>query len=531
MVSAEKIPKKFSEYIFVKNNFFYVKKISKNGTKTFGKFSSLREACAATSILLKNKWKIRDVSSNPLVTYDNEFWVFNVVDDKLVFDCKFTDFEEAVEHVEINLRCNDYHNDIFKGTSKKNGHKNRFKFQNDEIVTSDEYVFEKSGKFIVKKSNRSNSKCYGEFDNFDDALAAKKLLLDCNWRVKEGNEILFYNDQYWLFESIEGILSFKGKTKSYEDALDLINPQNNQEDSDDFTNPFLKSIEDNFDRVMGKRKPKSYNRGGVFTKSKSKYHNNGKSIKNRMSKPSKKKLSFEDIVKQDLKIKTSVDINKIWNPQFESYKFDNGHFRVFVERCGENTDDLFSIIDFNFFTNNLQCIVDGNEIEWDNRNNIEIPNFPEFPLIANVLEVNNWDLSKIDKSSSIYFYRDAYYKIHVVDEKLVFGKFISYGAAENTLLIYNNSPIAPKNANSLGIDRVGNYYEFVKFQKGEVYKISRLKSLEEIKAIRDILMHANWDFRIFKKYDLFFINGFYWELFYNNHEVFLIGKYELIKTL
>lgn len=522
MVSSEKIPKKFSEYIFVKNNFFYVKKISKNATKTFGKFSSLREACAATSILLKNKWKIREVSSNPLVTYDNEFWVFNVVDDKLVFDSKFTDFEEAVEHVEINLRCNDYHNDIFKGTSKKNGYKNRFKFQNEEIRTSDDYIFEKSGKFIIKKSNRRNAKCYGEFDNFDDALAAKKLLLDCNWRVKEGNEILFYNDQYWLFESIEGILSFKGKTKSYEDALDLINPQNTQKDSDDLTNPFMKSIEDNFDRVMEKRKLESKKYKKSIKNTDFKFHKKEKIDRN---------LNYYNIVKRNLNIKKRVDIRKVWNPKINRIAPESGHLRVLVERCGDNADNLFSIIDFNFFSNKfIQCVVDGMEIEWSARTEVKIPNFPEFPLIVNILEIHDWDLSKIINSSSIYFYKNAYYKIHVYNGHIVFGKFISYHAAENTLLIYKGSPIPPIDNNYLGIDKVGNKYEFVKFQKGDVYKTFRLKSLEEIKAIRDILMHANWDFSIFDKYTLFYWNGFYWELTCRNKVIYLKDKYELIKT-
>jgi hypothetical protein len=56
-----------------------------------------------------------------------------------------------------------------------------------------------------------------------------------------------------------------------------------------------------------------------------------------------------------------------------------------------------------------------------------------------------------------------------------------------------------------------------------------LKSLEEIKAIRDILMHANWNFSIFDNYDLFYLNGFYWELGHENNVIYFINKYELIK--
>jgi len=63
-----------------------------------------------------------------------------------------------------------------------------------------------------------------------------------------------------------------------------------------------------------------------------------------------------------------------------------------------------------------------------------------------------------------------------------------------------------------------------------VYKTFRLKSLEEIKAIRDILINSNWDFSIFDKYTLFYWNGFYWELTCRNNVIYLKNKYELIKT-
>jgi len=522
MANVDKIPKKFREYIFVKHNFFYVKKIYENTTKTFGKFDSLRKACAATSILLKNNWKIRDVSTNPLVTYDNEFWVFNVVDDKLFFETKFTDFEEAVEYVEINLRCNDYHNDIFKGSSKKKGYKNRFKLQNEEIKTSDEYIFEKSGKFIVKRSKRINSKCYGEFDNFDEALAAKKLLLDCGWRVKEGKEILFYNNQYWIFESVDGIISFKGKTKSYEDALDLISISNTQNDENGFTNPFIKSVEDNFDRVMEKRKLESQKHQKSIKDSDFKLYNKDEIDRN---------LNYYNIVKKNLNVKKHVDIRRIWIPKNNHIAPKKDHLRIFVERCESNVDNLFSIIDFNFFSEKvIQCIVDGTEIEWRRRNDINISYFLEFPLIVNILEINGWDLSKLSNSSSIYFYNNAYYKIQVFENTIILGKFISYEDAENTVFTYKNSPLMPGDNTYLGIDKVGGKYEFIKFKKGEVYKTFRLKSLEEIKAIRDILINSNWDFSIFDKYTLFYWNGFYWELTCRNNVIYLKNKYELIKT-
>ena len=100
----------------------------------------------------------------------------------------------------------------------------------------------------------------------------------------------------------------------------------------------------------------------------------------------------------------------------------------------------------------------------------------------------------------------------------------------STLLIYKARPITNSNYVSLKIDKVGNKYEFVKIQNGNAYITNSLKSLEEVKAIRDILIHSNWDFSIFDKYDLFYLNGFYWEIICTNHIIYLIEKYELIKT-
>lgn len=100
------------EYIEVRNDFYFVKKKSKNNITTFGKFHSMKEACAAACLLLKNKWKLKNVVNNPLVNYGDEFWVFNINNDKLAFDKKFSDFESAVEYIEINEGHNDYNNDI-----------------------------------------------------------------------------------------------------------------------------------------------------------------------------------------------------------------------------------------------------------------------------------------------------------------------------------------------------------------------------------------------------------------------------------
>lgn len=512
----DEVPDELREYIGVKINRYYVKKDSDDGWITFGRFDSIKEACAAACILCRRNWRLKEVINDPLIKYGDEFWVFKVEEFKLIVDNKFDDYESAVEFIEINSKCNDYHNDIFMKFSKKKGYKNRYAlYEEYNPVSNYENIFEKSGKFIVAKSKTKNSWIYGEFNSIDEAVAARKLLIDNNWHIDEGMELLFFNESYWIFKINEGILKFNGKFDSYEDAMDILNPSKPQKN--DFTNPFLKSVEDNFDKVVSKRKPKS--------KPKRK-----KSKKVVSKKLKRNNLTYLDKIQENIKIKSSVDISKIWNPPIQINNIENKKIRIFVERVGDNVKNLFSILDFTFFNKQVQCIVDGAEIKWKDRNTVKIHNFSEFQLIISILEINGWDLSRINNSSSIYYYEGSYYKVHVVDNTIVFGMYSSYNSAENTLLIYKARPITNSDYVSLNIDKVGNKYEFIKIQNGEAYITNSLKSLEEVKAIRDILIHSNWDFSIFNKYDLFYLNGFYWEIAYTNHIIYLIEKYELIKT-
>lgn len=522
MSNYDEIPDELIEYVEVKINGYFVKKGSNNGGITFGKFNSLKEACAAACILSKNNWKLRDLENDSLIKYGGEFWIFKVKKNKLVFDNKFKDYESAVEYMEINSRCNDYHNDIFSNSLKKKGYNNRWKSSKNDysnVKTDNKYIFEDSGKFIVNKSKGKNSICYGEFESIEEAIVARQILLDSKWVITTEYEISFHDNFYWIFEVSEGVLTFKGKFQSYEDVLDIINPPKSQKK--EHINPFIKSAEDYFKE------------GNTKIKSKSRTSNH----KSKSKEPKYKKTSGDDesvlyhpnyFVKRKSNIKSLNGTEKIWSP-YRHTSLKNKKIRIFVERCGDNVDDLVSILDFNFYENYIQCIVDGEEINWNNRDDVHISNFTEFGLICDILEVNGWSLSKINNSSSIHFYNSSFYKVHVVKNTIVFGKFLSYNAAENTLLIYKGAPLDSPNHNELGIDSFSLYYEFTKFQGGLVYKTVPLSSLEEIKAIRDILIYSDYDFDIFYNYDLFYLNGMYWDLECSNNVIRLNGRYELIK--
>ena len=507
MSSYDEIPDELLEYVEVKINGYFVKKGSVDGVTTFGKFNSLKEACAAACILYKNNWKLSDVVGNPIVNYGGKFWVFKVEKNKLVLDNKFDDFESAVEFMEINSRCNDYHNDIFRNSIKKKGYQKSYESSN-EVNNSpndkNEYIFNVSGKFLLKKSKSGNSLCYGEFDSLDEAIVARKILLDFNWNVTNEYEISFYNNYYWVFEVSDGFLIFKAKFQSYEDALDIICQPSFKNESE---NIYIKSIDENFDKFQ------------LFKQSKSKPHPT-KSFKSKFRKiPDNKSFN---------KIKTKVNKSKVWKPSIST---DLGikHVKIIVKQQNKNSEKTF-VLDFDIMGSNITCKVNDENIMWEKRYNHDFKKFPEMPLIIKIMEINRFDLSRLKYSSSIYYYSFSYYKIHLLDKNtLVFDKFDTYSDAENNSIEFNGIPLKRFDSRCPSdIDQVRGVYEMVKFHNGAVFQISIQKSLEEIKAVRDILILSNWNFKIFKKYDLFYLNGLYWEIAMFNNVIYLFDKYESV---
>lgn len=464
----------------------YAVKNDKNGVPiTFGRFKSEDIACAAATLLIKHDWNINDVKKDSLIKYDDEFWVFKVMNNKLIFDSKFDTYERAVEYHEINSRCNDFHNDIFKDSPKKNRNKERFveTEKEEEPVADAKYIFEKSGRYSLKRSNRKGNHVYGEFESFSVARAARKLALDNKWRLKDGTEILFFDGHYWVFEASENVLDYKGKSDSYDGAFEIIQPSSESEEN---RNPYLEFASKKLEKGKTKRKL---------------------------------------ILKEKRK---PVNANRIWKPLNRHDKLKLRQYKFIIVKSTVRESKLRATIEFTIQDGEIECIVNDEEIEWDRRKHLKFKNFPESELIFDVLERNDWDINRINLSSSIYFFDNQFYKIRTFnDDMIIFNTFKSYESAEKSPIFYKAEVI--RNVKPQDIDKVGRKYEMVKFKDGEMFKVTSLKSLEEIKAIRDILMSIDWNVRILKENDLFYLNGIYWELEYSNHMIRLIDKYGSVK--
>ena len=495
---SEKIPSELKEYIFYNHGSYAVKNDKNKVMITFGRFHSLDVACAAAWLLIEYDWNIRRVKGNSINEFNNKFYVFKVINNQLIFDSIFDSFERAVEYFEINFRCNDYHNDIFKSSiNNKKDYKNRYgePEHEEELETDSEYIFKWYGKFIIKKSKMKNSAVFGEFNSLKEAKAARKMLIDSKWKPSDGNEIIFFDNNYWVFDIDCGIINCLGKSTSYEDAFDIIDPTPEKPKND-----LDSRIEEYYER---KRKQK--NNVKMFTAKRS----------NRKSP-----------IKRTVKKRVSLRNVKIWGP-LKNDNLRDAHYNFIIIHSTKKVDKLVAIFNFDISGNNIFCTIDGVEIPWKRRFDSSLELFPEFELFINIFETNNFDIYKIHQSSSIYYFNDQYYKIKVINsDSIVFDTFESYAKAEKTKLVYKRNPI--DDSCPIDIDNVRGSYEVVKIKGSSVLKVHPLKSLERIKAIHDILVHLNWDMNELERYDLFYLNGLYWELVYVNHEIFLVDEYESV---
>ena len=502
------------EYIEVKNNVYYVKKRSKNNITTFGKFNSMKEACAATCILLKNKWKLKEVANNPLVNYGDEFWVFDINDGKLVFDKKFSDFELAVEYVEINDRYNDYHNDILSDNRKR---KHRLWASDNEFYEeelNDEFIHKKWGKFVIEMPFKRGNFQYAEFDTLEEAKVAKNLLVDNNWNIDNEFEMIFYNNSYWIFKFAEGALIYLNKLESFEDAFDFIESVKEGYWNKGDDPKYNEDVSQNYGSKMDLSKTKNNH----IAKRPTNVFKSNKRVKS-------KKLS---VLKFSYNYREDKGQSKnIWEPKLKK-PLTGLQIKINVVRGGANVKKLDVDITFAFYKDYYGVTVEGYGL--NSLDDYSIDKFPEFPLIVKVFEINNWSLLNIKLSSAIYYFNSRYYKIRVLDNnKLIFQEFESYYLAENMVVTYNKMQFDKDSFHCpLDVVKKGKNYDLVKINKGKVLRVHSLESLEEMKAIHTILVNENWDFNIFDEYEYFYLNGLYWLFECNGHELKLIGKLESV---
>jgi len=244
---SNKIPIQYKGYIFYSFGSFSVKNDRNGVLITFGRFKSQDIACAAVGLLIKHDWDMEAVKNDPICEFGDKFWVFKLINNHLIFDSKFDSFEESVEYLEINSKCNDFHNDILH----KKKRKSKFENLNNELGTFDvniPNIYSKDGSFVVKY--KSNGKEYGIFNSMDEAIAAKEILIKNNWKFSNSVEMSFHNSFYWVFKIENNVLFFIDKFESYEDALDCldlnkseVNVKNNKQS---VFGGFIREIDDDY---------------------------------------------------------------------------------------------------------------------------------------------------------------------------------------------------------------------------------------------------------------------------------------------
>lgn len=524
------IPSEFDEYVHYKFGSYAVRNDKNRRGITFGRFSSVDVACAAAGLLIKHDWDIIDVANDLISYYLDKFWVFKVLNASLIFDSKFDSYEEAVEYLEINQTCNVRNNDVLYKKKRKSRFENISKSAPEDAKNIPN-IYPKGDVFIVKYKPRGKE--YGIFNSLEEACAAKKALVDNNWKFSSSVEMVFHGSFYWVFKIEENVLSFAGKFESYEDALDcldsikkdsyskkdesLIFGKSIRKIDDDYIEDLLKDdyvIESNFKKSIVDNSILNLKYISRNSPENLVYNRKMNKRRNRGSSSSYSVIVSDDelkrkITRDNIKIKKMEEISE----DTVSINLKNLKSNLHIIKFKENTlEDYYTI----------NCSSDGKLSFSEN-----IVELTELKYIWNLLNVYDWDLNKINPLSSIHYFNESYYIIKVFNDKLVISSsFNSYSEAESNIeFLYDYYSVSLGDFCDSNIEKRGETFLFVEEHNGREFEIAPLRSLEELKAIIDIFNYFDWNPSVFKEFNIFYYHGLYWEIDYFYYYIKLSGKF------
>ena len=507
----------------------------KNGILlTFGRFRSCDIACAAANLLISHDWDMAYVKDDPIGSFGGEYWVFKIINNKLIFDSKFNSSESAVEYLEINSRCNDYHNNVLNKKKRKPKYAD---VEIDSVVVDRQIpnIHVKNDKYVVKF--KPSGKVYGEFNSIDEAIAAKQLLIKNNWKISDSTVIEFHKSFYWVFTIDYNVLSFIDKFESYEDALDCIDSLNvyshNQSNTQSVFGGHIRKIDDEYIENI---KNDDYFIENNFIKS----NIDESRLNSRFVKP--KELKFDDVNNKPPK-SSKFPKRRASSMYYDSKDVELIRKEVIRENIAikeidadidESLNDKFQNLKspLNIIKFEDNTLVDYYTISHSSDGEVEFSynlyEFKEFPYILKLLNLINLDLNQLKFVSSIHYFNDAYHIIKVFDDKLIISsEFESYSEAEDNIqFLYGYYSKSLKDENyPHDIEHYGKIFSLTESHNGHTFEFMGFNSLEELKAVIDIYNYNNWDSRVFKKYDLFYYNGMYWDIGHFYYNVKLSGRF------
>lgn len=529
--SKSEIPTELEKYVIYNHGSYAVRNNKNNIMLVFGRYGSQDLACAAANLLIKHDWHMASVKDDPISEFNDIFWVFKVMNNKLIFDSNFDSFESAVEYLEINSKCNDYNNDLLRKKKRKRKYDDSFEnFEKEHKKISN--IFSKDDKFVVKY--KSQGKKYGIFDSIDEAIVAKQLLINNNWHFSDSVEIEFYNSLYWVFDIEMNFLRFIDKFESYEDALDCAdlykNKYSGNNDDESVFGGFIRKIDDDYiedikndDYVVENNFKKSIDNDSRWVRKYATAKSSGSHEINVPKKP-KKSIKFDqiDVDKYDVELLKSEIMRENLKIKELEESSDNDLIKIF-----ENLNSKLDIIYFkentlqDYFS--VKCLPDG-EFDFS----ISLYDFVEFKYIWKLISFYEGNMNKINEISSIHYFNNYYYIIKVFDNKLIVsGLFNSYSEAEDNIeLLYKYySKSFSENNYLYNIERMGNSFRSNESHHGKTFEFEGFRSLEELIAVIDIFNYYDWDSKVFKDNDIFYYHGMYWIIDYFFYYVKLAGRF------
>ena len=504
------------KYIIFTNNYYRVRKILNGKHKNFGSFKDIEKACNLRDLLIDNDWDeskipkqyFSDHSNSEgkygkYITFKNNYYrISKTINGKQKFFGSFKDINNAIVLRDLLIENGWVESGIPKKFFSDHSSSNKSKYGKNIIFVND--------YFKVNKQINGKRKMFGSFENVENALRLRDLLIDSNWdeskipkqyfsdhsnsEGKYGKYITFKNNYYRISKTINGKQKFFGSFKDINNAIvlrDLL-----------IENGWVESgIPKKFFSDHSSSNKSKYGKNIIFVND---YFKVNKQING------KRKMfgSFEN-VENALRLRDLLNKND-WDKTNIPREFLNDHTNSKKElKFGK-----YIKFNYNFFR--VQNTVNGEE-----RNFGSFKEGENAAFLRDLLIKNNWNETEIDKkffsdyenvdrnkyAKNISRINDKFKVNKTINGKLkFFGSFKHLGNAVRLrdLLIESNwtestipeeffRDYSSSNRGSEYIVCINNLYKVNKIIDGKQKYFGSFKEKSNAIQLRDLLIENEWD--------------------------------------
>lgn len=475
---------KISDYIFLKEDIYFIK----NNGKIFAKSFSLDDLLAIEDILIKYNWNLDIFRNNNFIFYQSNVFRVLTLNEKLLF---------------VSSKFN-------KSSISEYNSKSKYIFMNGEYY------------FLIK-----NSKILGVFNSLNHAFIAETLLKNNMWDLNKLCHKLYYISEHWividivddvlifLFSSLfpDKIKTFFDNTKIKKDFSFIDFPKGNVNQ----LNSINRNIKKNY-RKRSKAKSKTSNKKNI-SKKKSKVK-----PKSSINKSSSK--DNEESAKQKIFIENTENEDYGFELTFNSKESKEDNLKNdFFKLTSMRSNNLKRVDKYIFEKDNKFVIIQSNKLY-----GVSYKKQGAF-VIKNLLDSIEWNFHKFNTLENIIYKDDYYWVIDVSNNYILCVDF--FKDYDDALDCYaskkfkNNNVDGIKIYSDVLIKKIDNQFHLtVKFYgKNILFGIFPFKRHADVAKI--ILEKNDFNLeRIIENNGIFFEYGKYWLVSVNDGLLDVVGSFD-----